>query len=173
MTDKLPKRPSQHDLATISERYFQSLLPENWVVEIPKHDYGIDMMINIFEEGKATRHKLAVQLKASQESTIGNAERLSMRIATYNYLMEQLDVAIVVKYVADVNAAYWIFLRDVPAPNSENNSFTIDIPKNNLLSQVDWNVRAPVKVTTSGRFNLTMLGRFKLTTSGQSKLTTI
>lgn len=138
MTDKVPKRPVQHDLETASERFFEYILPRNWPTEKIKHDYGTDLVVHVFEDGGATRYQFIVQLKSSNESTQGDEEIVPIRIATYNYLMAKIDVSILIKYVDEVEEAYYIFIRDIPIPPDNVETFTIRIPKTNRLSNINW-----------------------------------
>jgi len=39
---KLPQRPPTHVLATEAEKAFQSIVPNEWVIEKKISDYGID-----------------------------------------------------------------------------------------------------------------------------------
>lgn len=83
---------------------------------------------------------MIVQLKASRESS-GNDENetLRLKVSTYNFLQEQLRVVLLVKYVESENEAYYILLRDLYPELAENQKeFTVHIPKNNKLSEADW-----------------------------------
>jgi Domain of unknown function (DUF4365) len=82
--------------------------------------------------------ELLVQLKASNMGTSGEAEAVRLRTATFNYLAERLQIAMVVKFVAIDNEAYWTLLRDIPPPDQGNETFTARIPKANRLSAIDW-----------------------------------
>lgn len=67
-------------------------------------------------------------------------EKITLRLSTYNYLWNNLKVVLLIKYVQLENEAYWLLLKDVPEPNQENDTFTIHIPKENTLSNLDWNL---------------------------------
>jgi hypothetical protein len=43
-----------------------------------------------------------------------------------------------VKYVAEEDEAYWMLLANVPQPNQEQETFTVNIPKTNTLSNIEW-----------------------------------
>jgi hypothetical protein len=43
-----------------------------------------------------------------------------------------------VKFIAKENEAYWLLLKDVPAPSQNQKSFTVQIPRVHRLSQIDW-----------------------------------
>jgi hypothetical protein len=57
-----------------------------------------------------------------------------------------------VKYVAPEDNAYWILLRDVPAPDQTAESFTVHIPRANRLSLIRWGeIAAIVREVTDSK----------------------
>ncbi|HEX8395175.1 MAG TPA: DUF4365 domain-containing protein [Longimicrobium sp.] len=128
--------PSQ--LAELSERFFVSKLPPQWAHEVPRRDYGVDLRVEICNQGRFKGQELLVQLKSSTNRSLGASETVRLRTSTYNYLWEKLQVVMLVKYIAEENEAYWILFRDIPPPNEENQTFTVHIPKENRLSDLDW-----------------------------------
>ena len=138
MDREFPIRPQAHNLEELSERFFNNNLPDNWTSEKPRTDYGIDLRIDIFEGENATGLELLVQLKASQSSTEGENEQVTLKTTTYNHLWDKLQVVMLVKYVIETNEAYWILLSKVPQPDQKQKTFTVNIPKHNMLSNIDW-----------------------------------
>lgn len=142
---QLPQRHSNHRLESKSELYFKSKLPSNWTANKPDLDYGVDLVVDIFDGDYTSGRELLVQLKASEESNaISNNEfeRIRINISTYNMLWEKLQVVILVKYVASEDCAYWQLLSEVPEPSQDNSSMTIRIPKCNQFTVNNWdNIR--------------------------------
>lgn len=134
---RYPQRVENHSLETESERYFSSNLPQAWTSEKPINDYGVDQRVEISNESNAIGLEFLVQLKASKRPANGVNEKIRLKVSTYNYLWDKLQVVMLVKYIRSEERAYWILLSDVPAPNQ--NTFTINIPKSNLLSDINWN----------------------------------
>lgn len=134
----LPQRPEQHVLETLSRRYFEHHLPRTWTASKPEHDYGIDLIVNIFDGTNASPYELAVQLKASQAETVGDNEKIILKLSTYNHLRRLLPVVLLVKYVAASNEAYYVLLAKIPEPAQKQQSFTVNIPKQNRLSELGW-----------------------------------
>jgi hypothetical protein len=79
-----------------------------------------------------------VQLKASKAAAEGAMETVRLRTTTYNHLRNRLQLAMLVKFVADDRDAYWLLFRDIPPPTQDNRTFSISIPKSNKLSAIDW-----------------------------------
>jgi hypothetical protein len=134
---KLPVRLRSLQLETVSQRFFESILPENWACTKPV-DYGIDLIVDIFHGRFATGLTLIVQLKSSEKESPGENEKVRLYVSTYNYLQNRLEVAIIVKYIYPINDGYWIYLKDVPAPQQQRETFTIYLPKENKLSNINW-----------------------------------
>jgi hypothetical protein len=133
-----PKRTSTHQLEEISQRFFINSLPRNWLAEKPQGDYGVDLRVDIFEGENAIGLELLVQLKSSSEGTDDDVVKMRLNTRTYKYLWDKLAVVMLVKYIAVENEAYWLLLSDVPEPSAEKETFTINIPKINRLSSIDW-----------------------------------
>ncbi len=134
-----PQRTKNHVADELSNRFFASSLPENWASHAPPKDYGVDLIVDIFDGEQATGLELLIQLKSTKLSNDKTFETVRLKTTTYNYLWNKLQVVLIVKFVIPQNEAYWILLKDVPIPNQSNKSFSIRIPKANRLSSIDWN----------------------------------
>ena len=134
-----PLRSESHQLEEAAERYIRSALPRGWTCEKPQHDYGVDLRIDVFEEGgAASGQELLVQLKASAHLSSGRMEIVRLKTSTYNLLLSKLQVTMLVKYIEQTNEAYWLLLKDINAPAAEQKTFTVHIPKTNRLSTINW-----------------------------------
>ncbi|MGE0128923.1 MAG: DUF4365 domain-containing protein [Blastocatellales bacterium] len=140
MTLSYPQRHPSHTLENESENHLRSNLPESWIVNKPSSDYGLDLQIEIVENGNVTGLELLIQLKASHKPAgTSGYETFKLKMSTYNYLKGRLGAVMFIKYVKIENEAYWVLLRDITAPNPIFNSFTVKIPKTNRMSSIDWN----------------------------------
>ncbi len=61
------KRPEQHITETKSQRIFERIVPVEWVCREIKPDYGVDYLVEIFENNKSTGKTFFVQLKGSTQ----------------------------------------------------------------------------------------------------------
>lgn len=138
MKRQFPQRVDNHQLEELSERYFRSLLPRNWTCEKPTQDYGVDLRVDLYDEHAATGLELLVQLKASAGSSNQETETIRLRTATYNHLWDKLQVVMLVKYIEADDKAYWLLLSEVPEPHQDQDTFTVHIPKANVLSEINW-----------------------------------
>ena len=138
MKKPFPRRAGSHQLEELSERFFRNSLPKGWTADRPSTDYGVDLRLDLFEDDLATGLELLVQLKACAVAKTGVTETVQLKVATYNFLWEKLQVGMLVKYVEEMDEAYWLLLRDVPSPPQDQETFTVHIPKDNRLSAIDW-----------------------------------
>lgn len=139
MNAQFPRRPRAHVLAETSERYFRGCLPPEWRRETPQSDYGADLRVGIVDGDQVTGMELIVQLKAAERSNEQRGvEKLRISSTTYNYLRNQLNVVMFVKYVEAEAQAYWVLLRDIdgPAPGAE--TMTVRVPRLQTLTTIDW-----------------------------------
>ena len=138
MATNFPQRHPAHQLEAESIRHFRRCLPAAWTCDEPENDYGVDLRIGLVTGNQVDARTLVVQLKASASAPLGETVAVRLAVATYNYLMNMLEVAMLVKYVAAENEAYWLLLRDSPPPPEDQETFTVRIPRTNRLSQNPW-----------------------------------
>lgn len=87
-----PKRPRAHALESESQRAFENLMPTSWVVRPVESDYGIDLEVEIFENGEATGLTFKVQLKGTDASgSAQNRRRVAWSTLAY---WRDLDVPV-------------------------------------------------------------------------------
>lgn len=135
-----PERYFTHNLERQSVDFVRSHLRVEWTVDKPSEDYGQDLRIGISQDGKFRGLELVLQLKSSREPSGGDDyEKIRLETSTYNYLDNLSNVVIFIKFVERDSEAYWIKLRDFPSPPQNQRTFTIRIPRDNRLSNIDWN----------------------------------
>ncbi|MDD3725096.1 MAG: DUF4365 domain-containing protein, partial [Bacteroidales bacterium] len=59
-----PQRHNNHILETESSKFFNFHVPNEWYIDKPEHDYGIDYVVNIATNNQATGLSFSVQLKS-------------------------------------------------------------------------------------------------------------
>ena len=137
---RYPQRVNSHSLETESERFFITKLPNKWTSEKQINDYGVDLRVKISDSSNNfLGFEFLVQLKSSNQPSSGNKEKVRLKVSTYNYLWDKLQVVILVKYIRSKKQAYWILLSDVPEPNQKQQTFTVKIPRSNTLTTIKWN----------------------------------
>jgi len=106
MPPNFPVRATSHVLESKSRRVFDNIKPETWILEEPRRDYGIDLMVRICEDGTVTNFKFLVQLKSSKNATTGDFEKGRLRTSTFHLLGRELEVALIAKFVESENKLY-------------------------------------------------------------------
>ncbi len=137
---KYPIRHNNHTQEEKSIIFFRNNLPVEWNINTIDRDYGQDLNIEISEDNKYKGLEFIVQLKSSVAPNISNEyENQVFNVSTFNYLWDNLRVVLIVKFVEEENEAYYTLLSQIPEPNQNNETFTIKIPRNNKLSEINWN----------------------------------
>lgn len=156
MERAFPIRSESHQIEELSDRFFRGSLPTSWVAEKPANDYGVDLRIDLFEKNQATGLELLIQLKASANATDGEIEVVRLKVTTYNYLWDKLQVAMLVKYIGVEREAYWLLFRDIRPPSENQKTFTVHIPKANRLSTINWpDIQAYIRSITQEKLAAT------------------
>jgi Domain of unknown function (DUF4365) len=139
MASRFPQRPEAHQLEAESVAFLQAQVPHRWTCDRPEHDYGVDLRLGLARNGQVTGEQLVVQLKASAIAPEGESVSVSLDVPTLNFLRNMLEVAMVVKYVASEQEAYWLLLKDFGTqPREGQKTVTIRIPRANRLSAQPW-----------------------------------
>jgi hypothetical protein len=138
MNARLPQRDENAQLEAESEIFLRRYIPGGWTWEKPQNDYGIDIRLGVVRQHRVTGREVLIQLKSAANPSRANFETIRLRIPTYNHLMDNLAVVMLVKFISAEQEAYWTLLRDVPRPNPGQQSFTVRISKENRISQLDW-----------------------------------
>lgn len=139
MNAQLPIHDASRQRANESELFFRQHLPPAWLCDGVTSDYGIDLRVGIVDGAQVMGMELLVQLKSAAVSNQrNNYETQRLKASTYNYLMGQLGLAMLVKYVVAEREAYWVLLREVPPPEPTHATFTVRLSREKRLSAIDW-----------------------------------
>ena len=82
----MTRRPRSHQLETESRTGFAASLPAGWLFRDLAPDYGLDGIVEVFDErGAATGHLFFVQLKATDSSSIRSSLSVQLDTRTLDY----------------------------------------------------------------------------------------
>lgn len=134
----LPKRTREHVLEAKSLQFVKSVLPLEWIVRDGKPDYGIDLFVEIVQEGSPTGASFLMQIKATEkanESKRGQCISHRCKTTTLAYFLERPEPIIYVLYDAKVNRAYYLWIQTYIAKGlkrgwRQRQKVTIRIPIN-------------------------------------------
>jgi hypothetical protein len=83
--------------------------------------------------------QLVIQLKASDRDQSLNWVNVRLEVSTLTLLRGMLEVAMLVKYVAAEDEAYWLLLKDFTLrPRPSQQTVSVRIPKANRVSAQIW-----------------------------------
>jgi len=136
------KRPEAHDIDEAAQRIFQAALPTDWVPRKEVPDYGLDFVVEVFDQGETTGLRFAVQLKGRKRIRQKHG-RVSCSLPTSN-LADYVDKIRYPVFLFNVDVekqrGYWVFLQqhaleDLKGKNwRKQETVTIHIPATNLMS---------------------------------------
>ena len=77
-----PNRHRNHEIETLSERYFKNCIPVSWVINAFQIDYGTDFNCEITIDKKVTGNNFSIQLKGKE--TEPNHETIKITLKRNN-----------------------------------------------------------------------------------------
>lgn len=134
-----PQRHNNHILETESSKFFNFHVPNEWYIDKPEHDYGIDYVVNIATNNQATGLSFSVQLKSKIKEKNNSFTTITLKHSTLGLFNIKLEPVLLVAYVREEKEAYWCWYNELEFDlTSSQKTYTISIPKANKLSQIDW-----------------------------------
>jgi len=143
MIYNMPKRVPQHEIDTQACRIVESKFESNWEIrELTGRDFGIDKVVERFENGYATSEILLLQIKGTAGKIDPDNPKFSLKTKTLRYA-EMFCVPMLLIFVSIENsdACYYLWLQEYirvrlqyENPNWRNQDYnTVYIPANNVL----------------------------------------
>lgn len=134
-----PIRHNNHILETESNKFVSNQIPNEWVIDKPDHDYGIDYNINIVIDNEVTGLGFSVQLKSKIRDNHSDYTTIALKHSTLSLFNTMLAPVLLVAYVKEEKEAYWCWYNDLDIDLTvQQKTFTIQVPKTNKLSELDW-----------------------------------
>ena len=134
-----PQRPPQHILDTKASKYLESKLPDEWICDSIKSDYGIDYGVGIVNKGNVLGPNFSIQLKGKSDISKKPKNGVQINKSTLNYWNNRFEPTLVVIYCDKNKKAYyrWFDKSEFDLTSSQN-KFTFTIDKFNDLETIDW-----------------------------------
>jgi Domain of unknown function (DUF4365) len=143
-TDSAP-RPSSHALGDFGERMVTYLLPSEWVIHNYKgsEDYGIDLHIEIFSDGRPTGLEFGIQVKSVERFHPKKCPKAKLTINNIAYISSKaFPTMIAVASKKDKSVRFsWLGdlmdldeLMDILRPNQNRKSILLRLDPNHELS---------------------------------------
>lgn len=140
---KLPHRILQHEIDSEACKIVANKFDRNWEIrDLTGRDFGIDKMVERFENGYATSEILLLQIKGTEKEIDANNPRFSLETKELQYA-EMFTTPLILVYVSITNSqqCYYVWLQEYIRVRLESdnpkwrkqNTNTIYFPKDNLL----------------------------------------
>lgn len=150
-----PNRHNNHILETESNKFFNAQVPNEWFIDKPEHDYGIDYTVNIASNNQVTGLSFSVQLKSKIKETDNESSLIKLKHSTLGLFNTKLEPVLLIVYIREEKEAYWCWYNELNIDLTlTQKTYSIQIPKTNKLSQIDWE---SVSKYVQGIFSIKML----------------
>jgi hypothetical protein len=139
----MPKQTSAQILGRLGERWFQSILPPEFVFTRPAEDFGIDGVVAIGGDQMMTPVEFGVQVKASHSWSIQDDSVVVQGIAieTLRYWAGRLLPTLIVLYDAEAKAGYFAWAPEVISKahlEKSTKTTSLRVPRTNSLGVSCW-----------------------------------
>lgn len=102
----MPQRPRQHELDAEARRVFERALPPSWVTRPVSEEYGIDLEVEVFEDGQATGLMFKVQNKGTDAQANKKVPPAKVKSRTLAYWAALDSPVLIVRYLASSGDLY-------------------------------------------------------------------
>src|SRR5262245_5894686 len=134
----MPKRPRPHQLETASRTAFERSLPQNWLFRGVAPDYGIDGIVEVFDDGGlATGDFFLIQLKATDQKDLNNALGISLKVDTARYYDSLILPILMALYHAPSGQIYANWYKP-PQAISQQSTTTVKLSVNDIWTPDRW-----------------------------------
>ena len=134
-----PIRHNNHILENESNKFFSNQVPNEWIIDKPEHDYGIDYNVNIAIDNEVTGLNFSVQLKGKIQDRHPDFATITLKHSTLSLYNTMLIPVLLVTYIQEEKEAYWYWYNDLNINlGTQQKTFKIKIPKTNKLSRISW-----------------------------------
>lgn len=130
------------------ERWFQFLLPKEWIFDPPREDVGLDGRVIIIDDNRhISGHEFDVQIKTSKEWKITNGQiRLDgLKLSTLKFWGARLTPVLLVLYDESRDTGYFSWIKDtwdsrnpITYLRSRNKTIGLSIDSRSVLSKSSW-----------------------------------
>jgi tetratricopeptide (TPR) repeat protein len=139
--EEYPNRHRNHEIETLSERFFKNCFPVSWIINSFQIDYGTDYNCEITIDKKVIGNNFSIQLKGKETEPDTENVKVTLKRSTINRWLNKLEPTMIIVFIVDENEAFWTwFTSDTVDLTLKNENFTISIPRHNKLSETDWNL---------------------------------
>src|SRR5262249_321704 len=120
-------------------RFVMSHLPREWITRQIWYDYGLDLNVELVEDGRVTGKNFSVQVKSVKNRRPAAQDvRVRLTQATVAYMGARLEPVLLVAYVDEDHEAYWMWAEEIAIHDGGNETVTVRVPTARKLTQTNW-----------------------------------
>jgi len=114
-------------------------MPAEWVTRRISYDYGLDLNVELAENGSLTGKNFSIQVKATQKRR-PEANFVSVRLAmsTLSYMRKRPEPVLIMVYVNEDKEAYWVWAKEIARPDTHRTTVIVRVPTSRRLTKTDW-----------------------------------
>jgi hypothetical protein len=142
----MPNRPRSHVLeAEARDRLREAFTRRGWTVEDLRNDYGEDMLVRIFDDGRATPWMFFVQSKATDNverplRRSGKQLRVAVRRATLAHWHRLWEPVLLTVWSPERGETYWETVQDAEGSSDsrgiDSRTVSVLVPTTNVLDEL-------------------------------------
>lgn len=122
----MPTRPREHQIEGISIRFFESLLPPQWVCRRKESDYGVDLEVEVFDKnGQSTSLTFIVQIKATDDPQ--KERSMSISLDRLSYLAGHDAPSMIARYCEPTKTLHFMWISNVFAQVGRPDTKTVTV----------------------------------------------
>lgn len=131
-------------LGRAGERWFQGVLPPEWLFNLPSEDFGIDGTVAIGDRNSITPFEFGVQIKTSQHwaEREGHVVALPVPVETLRYWAARLLPTLLVLYEEETGLGYyaWVpqLLTGAQFADEAKRTVSMRIPQSQRVDSACW-----------------------------------
>lgn len=136
-----PNRHRNHEIETLSDRFFKNCFPASWIINSFQIDYGTDYNCEITIDRKVIGNNFSIQLKGKETEPNSEKVTVTLKRTTINRWLNKLEPTMIIVYIVDENEAFWTWFDSSTIDLTlKNENFTVSISRHNKLSDTDWDL---------------------------------
>lgn len=142
------KQSSGQGTGRLGERWFQYLLPKEWIFQLPDEDIGIDGKVIIIDPNKhISGHDFDVQIKTRKDWPItdGFIKLDGLKLSTVKYWGSRLTPVMLVLYDENREIGYYSWISDtwenrnpIEYIRAQNKTITLSLDSTKVLAKQAW-----------------------------------
>jgi hypothetical protein len=137
------KQTESQVLGREGERWFQSILPSQWIYQCPSEDFGIDGIVAIGDDNAVTPYEFGVQIKTSTNwSTKDGHIAVPVKLDTVRYWVARIVPTLLALYDPTGKIGYYAWIPQLVSrsdlADDSRSTLTLRVSVSSVLDESSW-----------------------------------